>query len=45
MDEIFALGHLEIIATFWSLVRGYGIQVMPDSQDLDQVEKRHPDNW
>jgi type IV secretion system protein VirD4 len=45
MDEFFALGHLEIISTVWALVRGYGIQMMPILQDLNQLKKLYPDMW
>ena len=45
MDEFFALGHLEIISTVWALVRGYGIQMMPVLQDLNQLKKLYPDMW
>lgn len=45
IDEFFALGHLEVISTVWSLVRGYGIQIMPILQDLNQLKKLYPDMW
>ena len=45
LDEFFALGHLEIISTVWSLVRGYGISIMPVLQDLGQLKKLYPDMW
>ena len=45
LDEFFALGHLEIISTTWALVRGYGIQIMPVLQDLNQLKKLYPDMW
>jgi type IV secretion system protein VirD4 len=37
MDEFAALGHLPIIETTWALVRGYGIQLVPVFQDLNQL--------
>jgi hypothetical protein len=45
LDEFFALGHLEIIATVWALVRGYGISIMPVLQDMGQLKKLYPDLW
>ena len=45
LDEFFSLGHLEIISTVWALVRGYGIQMMPVLQDLNQLKKLYPDMW
>ena len=45
LDEFFALGHLEIISTVWALVRGYGIQIVPILQDLNQLKKLYPDMW
>jgi type IV secretion system protein VirD4 len=45
LDEFFALGQLEIISTVWSLVRGYGIQMLPVLQDLNQLKKLYPDMW
>jgi type IV secretion system protein VirD4 len=45
LDEFFALGHMEIISTVWALVRGYGIQMMPILQDLNQLKKLYPDMW
>ncbi len=45
LDEFAALGHLEIIETVWALVRGYGIQIMPILQDLNQLKKLYADQW
>ena len=45
LDEFFALGHLEIIANVWALVRGYGISIMPILQDLGQLKELYPKNW
>lgn len=45
LDEFFALGHLEIVADNWSLVRGYGVQLWPILQSLQQLHKRYPDDW
>ncbi len=38
LDEFAALGHMEIIETVWALVRGYGIQILPVFQDLNQLQ-------
>jgi type IV secretion system protein VirD4 len=43
LDEFAALGHLEIIETVWALVRGYGIQIMPVLQDLNQLKNIYKD--
>lgn len=45
LDEFAALGHLEIIETVWALVRGYGIQIMPILQDLNQLKELYRDRW
>jgi type IV secretion system protein VirD4 len=45
MDEFYALGHLEIISTVWALVRGYGIQMIPVLQDLNQLKHLYPKIW
>ena len=45
LDEFFALGHLEIIANNWALVRGYGVQFMPVLQDMNQLKKLYADMW
>jgi type IV secretion system protein VirD4 len=45
LDEFAALGHLEIIETVWALVRGYGIQIMPILQDLNQLKHLYKDRW
>ncbi len=45
IDDFFSLGHLEIISTVWSLVRGYGIQMLPVLQDLNQLKKLYPEMW
>jgi type IV secretion system protein VirD4 len=45
LDEFYALGHLEIIATVWALVRGYGIRLMPMLQDLGQLKTLYPKMW
>lgn len=45
MDEFAALGHLSIIETTWALVRGYGIQLAPVLQDLNQLRSLYSDRW
>jgi type IV secretion system protein VirD4 len=45
MDEFAALGHLPIIETTWALVRGYGIQLVPVLQDLNQLKELYKDRW
>jgi len=40
LDEFYAaLGHLKIIQDVWSLVRGYGIQLMPILQSVTQLQE------
>ncbi len=45
IDEFAALGHLQIIETVWALVRGYGIQIMPILQDLNQLKSLYKERW
>lgn len=45
MDEFAALGHLPIIETTWALVRGYGIQLIPVLQDLNQLKELYKERW
>jgi len=45
LDEFAALGHLSIIETVWALVRGYGIQIMPVFQDLNQLKAIYKERW
>ena len=45
LDEFAALGHLKIIETAWALVRGYGIQIMPVLQDLNQLKSLYQERW
>ncbi len=45
LDEFAALGHLKIIETVWALVRGYGIQIMPVLQDLNQLKSLYEQRW
>ena len=45
MDEFAALGHLSIIETTWALVRGYGIQLVPVLQVLNQLKELYKERW
>jgi type IV secretion system protein VirD4 len=46
LDEFYAaLGHLKIIEDVWSLVRGYGIQLMPVVQSATQLKALYKDTW
>lgn len=45
LDEFAALGHLQVIETVWALVRGYGVQIMPVLQDLNQLKAIYKERW
>jgi type IV secretion system protein VirD4 len=45
LDEFAALGHMQIIENVWSVVRGYGIQIMPVFQDLNQLKSLYRERW
>jgi type IV secretory pathway TraG/TraD family ATPase VirD4 len=46
LDEFrVAVGHLEIINTFWSLVRGYGVQFLVVCQSALQLKVLFKDEW
>jgi len=45
LDEFAALGHLQLIETVWALVRGYGIQIMPVLQDMNQLKGLYKERW
>lgn len=46
LDEFRAsVGHLQIINDVWSLVRGYGIQLMPVVQSATQLKALFKDEW
>jgi len=45
LDEFASLGHLQIIETVWALVRGYGVQIMPVLQDLNQLKAIYKERW
>src|SRR5271163_1718568 len=36
---------IKIIETVWALVRGYGIQILPIRQDLNQLKELYRDRW
>jgi type IV secretion system protein VirD4 len=40
-----AIGKLQIISDMWSLVRGYGVQLMPILQSATQLEKLFDKEW
>jgi type IV secretory pathway TraG/TraD family ATPase VirD4 len=40
-----AQDHLSIIETTWALVRGYGIQLVPVLQDLNQLKELYKERW
>ena len=45
LDEFASLGHMKIIENVWSVVRGYGIQIMPVLQDLNQLKSLYKERW
>ena len=47
LDEFFPIanGGLKIIETVWAYVRGYGIQIIPILQDLNQLQDLYPKRW
>jgi type IV secretion system protein VirD4 len=45
LDEFAALGHLKIVEQAWTLVRGYGIQLMAVFQDLLQLQGIYKERW
>jgi type IV secretion system protein VirD4 len=46
LDEFYAtVGNLPIVNDIWSLVRGYGIQLMPIVQSYLQLQKLFGDEW
>jgi type IV secretion system protein VirD4 len=45
LDEFFSLGYLESIANNWSVVRGFGVQIMPVLQSLTQLKQLYGDLW
>ena len=45
LDEFAALGHMQIVESVWSVVRGYGIQMMPILHDLSQLKSLYKERW
>ncbi len=45
LDEAAQLGQLEILKTFFTLMRGYGVQVVAFYQDLSQLMQIFPRDW
>ncbi len=45
LDEAAQLGQLEILKTFFTLMRGYGVQVVAFYQDLSQLMEIFPRDW
>jgi type IV secretion system protein VirD4 len=45
LDEFAQLGHLGPIEDAFGLVRGYGVQIWPVLQDLNQLKALYKDRW
>ena len=45
LDEFAQLGHLAPIEDAFGLVRGYGVQLWPVLQDLNQLKALYKDRW
>lgn len=45
LDEFAQLGHLGPIEDAFALVRGYGVQIWPVLQDLNQLKALYKDRW
>lgn len=45
LDEFAQLGHLSAIETAMALAAGYGVQLWPILQDLNQVKTIYSDRW
>ena len=45
LDEFASLGHLSAIETAMALAAGYGVQLWPILQDLNQVKTIYSDRW
>ena len=45
LDEFAQLGHLAPIEDAFGLVRGYGVQIWPVLQDLNQLKSLYKDRW
>jgi type IV secretion system protein VirD4 len=45
LDEFYALGRLQFMATAAGLLAGYGVKLWPIVQNLGQISELYPDNW
>ena len=45
LDEFYALGRLQFMATAAGLLAGYGVKLWPIVQNLGQIAELYPDNW
>jgi type IV secretory pathway TraG/TraD family ATPase VirD4 len=45
LDEFYALGRLQFMATAAGLLAGYGVKLWPVVQNLSQISELYPDNW
>jgi type IV secretion system protein VirD4 len=45
LDEFANLGHLPAISNAMNMTRGYGVQLWPFVQDLNQLKYLYHDNW
>ena len=45
LDEIAQLGHLDLLVTAMTLLRGYGVQVWSFWQDISQLTGIYPKDW
>lgn len=45
LDEVAQLGHMPLLLTAKTLLRGYGVQVWSIWQDISQLKGNYPDHW
>lgn len=45
LDEFAQLGHMQIMSDIMGIGRGYGLQLWPVLQDLNQLEELYPRSW
>lgn len=45
LDEIAQLGHIDLLVTATTLLRGYGVQVWSFWQDISQLTGTYPADW
>jgi Cdc6-like AAA superfamily ATPase len=45
LDEVFALGRLNLLAESAGLLAGYGLKLWPIIQNLGQLQHLYPNNW